>query len=38
VIDKIRERYDVNVEEVTITKENVVFNIPRVLRDKKERL
>lgn len=33
VINKIRECYDVRVQEVTITRENVVFNIPRVLRD-----
>jgi 4-hydroxy-3-methylbut-2-enyl diphosphate reductase len=37
VINKIREHYNVTVQEVTITKENVVFNIPRVLRDKKEK-
>lgn len=36
VVNKIRERYDVEVQEVTITQENVVFNIPRVLRDAKE--
>ena len=37
VVNKIRERYDVDVQEVTITQENVVFNIPRVLRDQEVR-
>ncbi len=33
VIAAIKERYDVSVREVSITQENVVFNIPRVLRE-----
>jgi 4-hydroxy-3-methylbut-2-enyl diphosphate reductase len=33
VISAIRARFDVTVQEVTITQENVVFNVPRVLRD-----
>lgn len=37
VIAAARERFDVTVEEIAITEENVVFNIPRVLRDAEER-
>jgi 4-hydroxy-3-methylbut-2-enyl diphosphate reductase len=33
VIDAARERFTVTVEEVSITEENVVFNIPRILRE-----
>ncbi len=33
VIDAIGERYDVTVETQSITEENVVFNIPKILRD-----
>lgn len=33
VINAIRTRFEVSVQEVTITQENVVFNVPRVLRD-----
>jgi len=33
VINAIKERYEVALKEVTITQENVVFNIPRVLRE-----
>lgn len=33
VIDAARARFDVTVEEIAITQENVVFNIPRVLRE-----
>ncbi len=36
VIDAARARFDVTVEEVAITQENVVFNIPRILRDAEE--
>ena len=36
VIDAIGERYNVEVETKSITEENVVFNIPRVLRDAEE--
>ena len=36
VIDAIRERYNVEVETKSITEENVVFNIPRVLREAEE--
>lgn len=33
VIEAIKERFTVSLEEVAITQENVVFNIPRILRD-----
>ena len=33
VIDALAEKYNVEVETKSITEENVVFNIPRVLRD-----
>lgn len=33
VIDAIAARYEVTVETQSITEENVVFNIPRILRD-----
>ena len=33
VITAIRDKYDAKVEEVRITDENVIFNIPRVLRE-----
>lgn len=33
VIDKIKEHYNVDVKEVSIREENVVFNIPKILRD-----
>ena len=33
VIDEIAKRYNVAVEAHSITEENVVFNIPRILRD-----
>ena len=33
VIDAISERYNVSVETFSITEENVVFNIPRILRE-----
>ncbi len=33
VIDAISERYSVTVETISITEENVVFNIPKILRD-----
>ena len=36
VIDAIRARYNVEVETKSITEENVVFNIPRVLREAEE--
>ncbi len=38
VIDAVRSRYDVTVEEVAITKENVIFNIPRLLREAEDKL
>ncbi len=38
VISAARERFDITVEEIAITRENVVFNIPRVLRDAEERV
>lgn len=33
VITALRQRYDVTVEEVVLAKENITFNIPRLLRD-----
>jgi 4-hydroxy-3-methylbut-2-enyl diphosphate reductase len=36
VISALRTRYEVTVEEIAITKENVIFNIPRLLRDAEE--
>lgn len=38
VIAAARERFNVMVEEIAITRENVVFNIPRILRDAEERV
>ena len=38
VIAAINERFTVTLEEVAITQENVVFNIPRILRDAEEKL
>jgi 4-hydroxy-3-methylbut-2-enyl diphosphate reductase len=37
VINALRARYDVTVEEIAITKENVTFNIPRLLREAEDR-
>lgn len=31
VIDAFRDRYDVTIEEITVTREDVIFNVPRVL-------
>jgi 4-hydroxy-3-methylbut-2-enyl diphosphate reductase len=41
VIAAAKERFDVKVEEVAITQENITFNIPRILReaeDQKDRV
>jgi len=38
VIMAAKERFDVTLEEVSITKENVIFNIPRILRDAEEKV
>jgi 4-hydroxy-3-methylbut-2-enyl diphosphate reductase len=38
VITAAKERFDVSVEEITITQENVVFNIPRILREAEEKV
>ena len=38
VIAAIKERFSVTLEEVAITQENVVFNIPRILRDAEEKV
>lgn len=38
VISAAKERFDVTVEEVAITQENVVFNIPRILREADEKV
>ena len=37
VIDAIAEKYQVSVETKSITEENVVFNIPRILREAEEK-
>ncbi len=37
VIAVAKERFDVTLEEIAITQENVVFNIPRILRDAEEK-
>jgi 4-hydroxy-3-methylbut-2-enyl diphosphate reductase len=34
VVDAISARRNVSVEEITIREENVIFNVPRILRDK----
>ncbi len=36
VIAAIRKKYAVTVEEIVLTKENVVFNIPHILREAEE--
>lgn len=38
VIAALKQKYEVTVEEVVLTKENVVFNIPRLLREAEESL
>lgn len=38
VIAACRARFDVTLEEVAITQENVTFNIPRILRDAEEKV
>jgi 4-hydroxy-3-methylbut-2-enyl diphosphate reductase len=38
VIAALKQKYQVTVEEIVLTKENVVFNIPRILRDAEENL
>ena len=35
VIDALRERYDVSIENVEVTKEDVVFRLPKLLREHK---
>jgi len=37
VITAAKTRFDVTVQEIAITQENVIFNIPRLLRDAEER-
>ncbi len=37
VIAALRSKYQVTVEEVAITKESVIFNIPRLLREAEEK-
>jgi 4-hydroxy-3-methylbut-2-en-1-yl diphosphate reductase len=37
VIECLKQHFDVSLEEVTMTEENVVFNIPRILRDAEEK-
>ncbi len=38
VIAAAKERFDVTLEEIAITQENVVFNIPRILREAEEKV
>lgn len=38
VINAIKQKFDVTVEEIVLVKENVVFNIPRILREAEENL
>ena len=38
VINALKQKYDVTVEEVVLTRENVVFNIPRILREAEDNL
>lgn len=38
VIAAAKDRFDVTLEEVAITQENVTFNIPRILRDAEEKV
>lgn len=38
VVDALRGRYAVTVEEVVLTQENVTFNIPRLLREAEDTL
>lgn len=38
VIAALKQKYEVTVEEVVLTKENVVFNIPRILREAEENM
>ncbi len=38
VIEALRQKYEVTVDEIILTKENVVFNIPRILREAEENL
>lgn len=38
VISAIQERFEVTLEEISITQENVVFNIPRILRESEEKV
>jgi 4-hydroxy-3-methylbut-2-enyl diphosphate reductase len=33
VIDALRQRFDVSVEEVNVTSEDVQFKLPRILAD-----
>ena len=37
VIEALSERFTIDIEEVSIVEENVVFNIPRILRDSEKR-
>ncbi len=32
VIEAVKERYNVNVEEITLREENVEFKLPKILR------
>ena len=38
VIAALKERFEVTLEEVAITRENVTFNIPRILREAEEKV
>ena len=35
VLAACRERFDVTIEEITVTSEDVVFKLPKVLTDKR---
>jgi 4-hydroxy-3-methylbut-2-en-1-yl diphosphate reductase len=37
VIEALKQKFDVSVEEISITKEDVVFNIPRLLRESEDK-
>lgn len=38
VVAAIKERFSVTMEEIVLTQENVVFNIPRILRDAEDKV
>jgi 4-hydroxy-3-methylbut-2-enyl diphosphate reductase len=38
VISALKEKYDIILEEIVLAKENVVFNIPRILREAEDNI